>query len=204
MGYIPPDPREGDEFTIDDIRAIYAELRRWNKLSARGQIRVHNANNDSPPVVEGILPQPFSIRITTTGDANGNHSWSEVFWGVDANGNSAYVLTGVSSDGTNTVDPAREVNGLKCPRGDEVYYAWRSWQGDVTFKAVRAIGVASADINANSNGTVYLWSEINGTLSNTSNSITVFNWNDTTKVTSGKRVMLTPHSTRWLVDFEVC
>lgn len=204
MGYIPPDLRDGEELTVDDINAERAELRRWNKLTARGQIRVLNANNDHPPIIEGIFPQPFTLRLTDVGDANGYHKWEEVYYGPDANGTYTLITTGCKSDNNTIIDQAREVNGLRCPKSDHVYHAWRSPLGEVTFEAVRTFGVSGATINANSSGSVYLWSLFNGTLTNSNTSITAYNWNNTNSVTSGVRVMLTPYCGRWWVDFEVC
>jgi len=193
-----PELKDGDRLEPVHLNIIYRELNRWRSLQAVPPMRIAGAEDGVSNIeISGPPSNSYLIKLTATGDANGKHGWKNVLW----NG-TAYVDTGRTGDANG--DWAIEVNTLRCPRGDEVYAAWRNRWNVMTFKAVRAIGVASADINANSNGTVYLWSEINGTLSNTSNSITVFNWNDTTKVTSGKRVMLTPHSRRWLVDFEVC
>lgn len=204
MGYIPPDLRDGDEWTLDDWNSVLAELRRLNKLRGTGQIQVRNANNDAPPIVQGVFPQPFTIRLTGVGDANGYHKWEEVYYGPDANGTYTLVTTGCKSDNNTVIDQAREVNGLRCPQSDEVYYAWRDWQGVVTFKAVRHLAVAAADINAGVSGNAYLWSVISNSETNSSTVVTAYNWNNNTKVTSGKRLMLTPVANRWYIDYEAC
>ena len=154
MGYIPPDLRDGDEWTLDDWNSVLGELRRWNRLTARGQVRVLNANNDHPPLIEGLFPRPFTIRLTDVGDANGYHKWEEVYYGPDANGTYTLVTTGCMSDNNTVIDQARELNGLRCPKSDQVYHAWRDWQGVVTFEAVRTFGVSGATINAKSGGSV--------------------------------------------------
>lgn len=190
--------RDGDVLQPHHINAIHRELNRWRGLRAVHPLQITGAEDGlSSPEISYAEQRPITIKLTATGDANGKHEWQGVVW----NG-TAFINSSRSGDVNG--DWAMEINGLRCPKSDEIYQAWRNNWGVWTFKAVRTLAVASADINANSSGTVYLWSLFNGAYTNSNTSITAYNWNDTTKVTSGKRLMLTPHASRWLVDFEVC
>lgn len=204
MPKIPQDLQEGDELTFDAINAIFAELRRWQQLRGVGQIRVHNASGSAPPLVEGIFPATFLIRLTTNGDVDALHDWEEVIWDPEHAGGEALVTTGCKSDGSNIVDPAREVNGLACPKSDAVIPAWRNKRGQVTFRAVRYLGVADSAIAASATGTVSVYAAQSGTVVDTTLNVTALNWNSLTGVTSGHRVMITPVEAQWAIDYEEC
>lgn len=190
--------KDGDELQPHHINAIHRELNRWRSLRAVPPLRILGVEDGmSNPEISMPNLRPLLIKLTTTGDANGKHEWKAVAW----NG-TAYVDTGRT--GIINGEYAIEVNNLRCPRSDHVYEARKNTWGVWYFEAVRTLAVAAADISANSSGSVYLWSLYNGAHANSNTSVTAYNWNDTTKVTSGKRLMLTPHAGRWYVDFEGC
>jgi hypothetical protein len=190
--------KDGDLLEPHHLNAIYRELNRWRSLRCVAPLRAVGIEDgvSNPEISMGDVRQ-LSMKLTATGDSNGKHEWKGVVW----NG-TAYVDTGKT--GNINGDWAMEINSLRCPKSDQVYRAWRNNWGVWTFEAVRTLGVTSTAINANSSGTAFLWSLFNGAYTNSNTSITAYNWSDLSAVATGKRVMLTPHAGRWLVDFEAC
>jgi hypothetical protein len=193
------DLKDGDMLEPCHINVIYKELRRLRKMQATPPLAIEGMDSgDSPPVVYSFMGRDTQIRLTANADANSKHDWEEVQWNGTAWETS--LITGTVTNG----DGALEINGLKCPKSDAVLRSWRDNYGQVRFRAVRYLGVADADINANSTGTVSVWSKFNGTIADSTLNVTAYNWNDTTKVTSTKRVMITPVEDQWAIDYEVC
>jgi hypothetical protein len=178
----PPKPplKRGDVLLASRLTAIEDELRRLGRREG----------------TRGLVgPPQFAIRITANA-ASAQHEWEEVYW----NG-TGYSTSGATGD---SHDYAREVNGLACPKSDAVLPAWREPSGVVMFRAVRYFGVSDASIAANSTGLVSVWARQSGSRVDSGLNVTAFNWNDTTAVASGKRVMLTPVEDQWAIDYEVC
>lgn len=146
----------------------------------------------------GGIGTPSVLKLTSNGNGSGLHDWEEYLY--SGGSYSSTGLTGTAAGG----DGAREVDLLDCPAGDEYYVWWRDAMGATFFKATRQIGVADADINAGSTGTVSVWSYSSGTAADSGLNVTGVNWNSLTKVTGTKRVMLTPCGNKWLIDFEEC
>lgn len=193
------DIKDGTVLEPFHLNVIYRELRRLRRMQATPPLTIQGMDSgESSPVIVDWGQSDFTIRLTGNGDADALHDWEEVQWnGTDYETSG---VTGLVSDG----DGAMELNGLKCPKSDAILRAWRDNYGQVRFRVVRHLGVADADIAASASGTVSVWARQSGTVVDTSLNVTALNWNNLTKVTSGKRVMITPVEDQWAIDYEAC
>ena len=191
---------DGDRLEPFHLNIIYAELRRLRKMKAAPPLVLRGMDSDQPPILTDAGSTQHLIRLTANGDSDGLHDWKLVHWDGDAIDYEDAEITGSVDDG----DAARELNGLQCPLGDEVYWAWRDNFGVLTFRAVRVLGVSIAAIAAGATGTVSVWSYDGGTAADSGLDVEATNWNNLTGVAASKRIMLTPCCGKWLIDFEAC
>ena len=193
--------RDGDKVEPYHFNIIYRELRRLKRMTAVPPLALDGMQGDSPPSLKCFLQPPILIRLTENGNTGGLHGWEEVAWNP---GTPGYETTGLASD-IGDGDGAREINGLKCPLGDDFYKAFRDNSGTLVFRAVRILAVCDgSDIAAGGSGSVTAWSIQSGSPASASLTLTAYNWNNGAVITAGSRLMLTPVASRWYADYEAC
>ncbi len=137
---------------------------------------------------------PIWIRLTTSG-SSGKHEWKPVIWAAGA-WVDGFVRTIANGD------PAYEVSGLNCPKGDEILLARRDDSGRLVFEAKPIEGVtagtaAVGTITSMTTFPVTVYSSQGGTVSSASLTVTASHrWN--VAVTSGLGVTLFPWCGLWV------